>query len=403
METTVALPRHSVVAPVLAGATLCHLLNDSMQAVVPALFPLLHESLGLSFTQLGVIAFANNLVASVIQPLIGTYTDRRALAWLLPTSMLFTMGGMVALAFSAHFFTLVLAVALVGLGSAVFHPETSRIVVRAGRGRTGTAQSVFQLGGNLGQALAPLFTLWIFQPYGQRGAMVFAGVAALGGLILYQLARWQREQLRRPKTAVLGAVSVGAAFRQRALWGVFLILVLTFARTWYWAGVTNFYALFRMETFGDSMGQAQGYLFTFMLSAALGTLAGGPVAERFGLKNTLAGAALLCAPLAMALPYATGFWTYVLLGLTGFTLISTFSITLAYTLLLLPGQVGKVSGLIYGLAFGLGAVGSLALGRLSDWVGVGEMMQWCSLIPLGALVAWLLPHEEEVRGWYVRA
>ena len=389
----------AVVLPILMGATVCHLINDSIQAVVPALFPILHQTLHLSFTQIGIVAFANNLTASLIQPFIGAYTDRRPLPGLLPAAMLFTMAGLLVLSGAMQLWTLLIAVVLVGIGSAVFHPETSRIVVSAAGANLTTAQSIFQLGGNAGQALAPLLTVWLFVPYGQSAALLFVIVALAGAVLLRQLANWQHQVSRLPTTRA-SSVRIAAPYRQQTAIAIGLVMGITFARTWYFAGISNFYALFRMETLGDSFDAAQSYVFTFLLAAAFGTLMGGPVAGRFGQRNTLLMAGVIAAPLAGLLPYAAGSWVYILLALSGFMLTATFSITVTYTLLLMPGQVGKVSGLIFGLAFGLGALGSLCLGRISDAMGITVMLQVCSLIPVLALLAWFLPQESTIRTWY---
>jgi FSR family fosmidomycin resistance protein-like MFS transporter len=389
-----------LVVPVLAGISVSHLLNDTMQSVIPALFPILEQTMHLSYSQLGLVAFANNITASLLQPLIGWYTDRKPLPFLLPVGMFCTLLGMGVLAFAPNLTFVILAVMLVGLGSAVFHPEGSRLVISSAGSRPGLAQSIFQVGGNSGQALAPLLTLLFFARQGQAGAVWFVGLAALAMLILYRLSLWHRGHLERQ--ALRGsadAVRTSSAPRRAVGLALAVILLITFARSWYVAGITNFYALFQIKTFGASLSAAQTHVFVFLVAGALGTLVGGGLADRFGKKKMLIFSSAACAPFSWLLTFSPEPWTYVLLAVTGFSILTGFSVALIYTLELLPGKTGTVSGLLFGLAFGLGAMGSMVLGWLGDRIGLPDMLMVCSLIPLIGLLAFALPPDDKLRAW----
>lgn len=390
--------------PVLSGVSFAHLLNDSLQAVIPATFPLLQEEQHLSYTELGVLAFANHLTASILQPFIGSYTDKRPMPWLLPVGMIFTGAGMIGLAFGTGMFWLLLAVMGVGIGSAIFHPESSRIVSLAGGQKKGTAQAIFQLGGNSGQALAPLFSVWIIKPLGQAGAALFAPIAAAVGVLLYVLAGWYKRRLHLlPSRSELKSYTFLPQHRRQAQLGILLIMAITFARTWYFTGINNYYALYRISIWKDTLEVAQTYVFVFMLASAFGTLIGGAVADRFGRRNALFYFTFISAPLAALLPYSSGIWTYLLLAASGCMIVATFAVTITYTMLLMPGRVGKVSGLVFGLAFGLAALGALVLGKLSDFLGIDTAMTICSFIPLAGLAAWFLPKDQDIYQWHKAA
>ncbi len=401
MKTTLATPAPTaLVVPVLAGISVSHLLNDTMQSVIPALFPILEQTMHLSYSQLGLVAFANNITASLLQPLIGWYTDRKPLPFLLPVGMFCTLLGMGVLAFAPNLPFVIGAVMLVGLGSAVFHPEGSRLVISSAGSRPGLAQSIFQVGGNSGQALAPLLTLLFFARQGQAGAVWFVGMAAIAIVILYGLAKWHRGHLERQALhGTADGVRTSSAPRRAVVWVLAVILLITFARSWYVAGITNFYALYQIKTFGASLSAAQTHVFVFLVAGALGTLVGGGLADRFGKKRMLIFSSAACAPFSWLLTFSPEPWTYVLLAVTGFSILTGFSVALIYTLELLPGKTGTVSGLLFGLAFGLGAMGSMVLGWLGDRIGLPDMLMLCSLIPLIGLLAFALPPDDKLRAW----
>ncbi len=391
----------ALIIPVLASISIVHLLNDVMQAVIPAMFPMLQQTLHLSYGQLGMIAFANNITASIMQPFIGWYTDKKPQPFLLLAGMGSTLVGMALLAVSGTLGLIVVAVMLVGLGSAVFHPEGSRIVSLSSGGKPGLAQSVFQVGGNAGQSLAPLMTIIVFAPLGQFGAMWFVGVAAVALCILYFLAHWYKEHVPMLKRRAASAASIQRTPEQqrRIRTAVVLIVFLSFARSWFIAGIGNFYALFQMKTFGTSLAVAQSHTFVFLLAGAVGTLFGGPLADRFGKKNILIFSILGCAPFALFVPFVGNALSYVLLALSGFAILTGFSVALIYALDLLPGKTGTVSGLMFGLAFGMGALGAVALGNFADAVGIRTMMIVCCALPFIGLLSFLLPDDTTIRQW----
>ncbi len=390
-----------MIVPVLAAVSFVHLLNDTMQSVVPAMYPLLYKLYGFSYTQLGVLTFANHLVASLAQPFIGAYTDRHPKPFLLPLGLLFTMLGMLLLGLAGAYFWFVVAVMLVGVGSSIFHPEGSRIVaLSCGSGKKAMAQSIFQVGGNAGQAFAPLIALWVFVPIGQKGAIGFTAVAGLAVLVSVFLSLWYKERMTLLPPKTQSPSLLPKPLRRKVYFAVALVMLGIFSRTWFSAGIKDFFALYQeIETgYGEAYGQRLA--FVFLLSAAMGTMIGGPIADRFGLKNTIVFSLLVAAPAALSINIANDFWLPVALFLAGFSLYSTFSVSLIYTMQLMPGQVGKVAGLIFGVAFGLSSLGSLALGALADVVGLGSMLFYCSWIPVLGAFAVFLPHEKQVRIWY---
>ncbi|WP_438434245.1 MFS transporter [Gorillibacterium sp. sgz500922] len=386
---------------VLFAISLVHLLNDSIQAVFPAMNRIFLESLHLSYTQLGFIAFGLNFTASIIQPIVGMYTDRKPMPLLLPLGMVSTLLGMLLLALTHSYPMVLLSVVLVGIGSAVFHPEGSRVANLAAGPRRGLAQSIFQVGGNGGQALAPVFTLFILLPLGQPGAIWFTLVAGLAVLVQCYVARWYGKQLAlgaRKARSSRPVVMTKERKRQiaAALW---LLIFLVFVRSWYHASILNFFTSFLVEHRGLSDNASQYYLFAFLGAGAVGTFAGGPLADRFGRKAVLFFSMLGAAPFALALPYASAPVQFVLLLIIGFILLSSFSVAVVYAQELIPGKIGTVSGLITGLAFGLGAVGAVALGSLIDLTSLPAVMKACSFLPLIGVVTYYLPSDAKLREW----
>ncbi|WP_416150374.1 MFS transporter [Salipaludibacillus sp. HK11] len=384
-----------------------HLLNDSIQAVIPAMFPILEQSMGLSFTQLGLIAFALNLTASIIQPVVGLYTDKKPSPYALPIGLCFTFLGVIGLAIAPSFWVIILSVMFIGLGSATFHPEGSRVAYMAAgpEGKRGLAQSIFQVGGNTGQALAPLITALILVPLGQFGAIWFALVAALAvGLLMY-IARWYSEQIKirrlidQTKNKSVGSAKKTFTGKKNniVLFAISLLIFLVFARSWFHAGITNFYAFYLIDEFSISIPQAQVYIFTFLGAGAIGTFAGGPLADRFGKRNMIFFSMLGSAPLALVLPHVGAGLTYVLLVIIGFTILSSFSVTVVYAQELVPGKIGTVSGLVIGLAFGMGALGSVALGWFADLVGITNTMLFIVTLPLMGILTIFLPSDKRLK------
>jgi MFS transporter, FSR family, fosmidomycin resistance protein len=380
---------------------ICHLLNDAIQAVVPAMFPILEKSMGLSFTQLGIIAFSLNMVSSVMQPIVGVITDKKPMPYALPIGLTFTLGGVLGLAYAPSFTWVVISVLFIGLGSAVFHPEGSRVAYMAAGSRRGLAQSIYQVGGNTGQALAPLITALILVPLGQKGASFFTIAAALAVLLLIYIANWYNQRLAitvrtaNKKTVTSEEFGLSKGVKQ----ALGLILLLIFARSWYISGMTNFYAFFAIKEYSFSIKESQLFLFAFLVAGAFGTFFGGPLADRFGKKTVISVSMLATIPFSLLIPFVPPVFAFIFLSLTGFILMTSFSVTVVYAQELVPGKIGTMSGLTVGLAFGMGAIGSVGLGYLADLIGLTTMVSAIGVLPLLGLAAFLLPSDQKVQEW----
>ncbi|NEZ44827.1 MFS transporter [Paenibacillus alvei] len=386
---------------ILLAISFVHLFNDSIQAVIPAIFPILKSSMNLSYAQIGWVSFAINVTASLLQPVVGYAADRRPTPALLPIGMCFTFAGVLLLAYAPNYVLVLLAVVLVGLGSAAFHPEGMRVAHMAAGARKGLAQSIFQVGGNAGQSLAPMLTKWIFIPLGQSGAIVFTIVAGAGIAVQTYIARWYRTMLdsgyafkKRHQ-----ARTMDPSKRNRVIAATIVLVVLVFARSWYSAAIGSYYAFYLMDAYHLTLDDAQIYIFLFLGAGAVGTFFGGPLADRFGRRNLILVSMLGTAPLALILPYLSLFWAGVVLALTGFILLSSFSVTVIYAQLLHPGNIGTVSGLITGFAFGMGGIGALALGYFIDTWGIENVMIVCGFLPLFGLLTWMLPSDNTLHQW----
>ncbi|WP_462409070.1 MFS transporter [Neobacillus sp. Marseille-QA0830] len=398
LPTNPALPKHSIQYKILIILGLCHLLNDALQSVVPAMFPILEKSMGLSYTQLGVIAFALNMVSSVMQPVVGNYTDKKPMPFALPTGLAFSLAGILGLAFAPNFMMVVISVLFIGLGSAVFHPEGSRVAYMAAGAHRGLAQSIYQVGGNTGQAFAPLITALILVPLGQRGASWFTIIAAAAVLLLIYIANWYHHSLidsDRPKKKSKAKLMVEEGIPKSVKKALVLILLFIFARSWYISGMTNFYSFYGMEKYDFSIKHAQFFLFAFLVAGALGTFFGGPLADRFGRKKIISCSMLGTLPLSLMIPHASPFQALILLMLTGFILMTSFSVTVVYAQELVPGKIGMMSGLTVGLAFGMGAIGSVGLGYIADLIGLKLMITWLGVLPILGLTAFFLPSDQK--------
>ncbi|MDF1506817.1 MFS transporter [Robertmurraya sp. DFI.2.37] len=378
---------------------ICHLLNDSIQAVVPAMFPILEKSMGLTFTQLGIIAFALNMVASIMQPVVGIMTDKKPMPYALPIGLTSTLIGVLGLAFAPSFASIVLSVLLIGIGSAVFHPEGSRVAYMAAGKRRGLAQSIYQVGGNSGQALAPLITALILVPLGQKGAVWFTFVAAIAVLLLIYIATWYTKKLRFDleilKRKGKGATATTSPYSNNIGLYLTLLLFLIFARSWYVSGMTNYYAFFAIENYQFSIQKAQIYLFAFLVAGAIGTFFGGPLADRFGKRNIILLSLIGTLPLSILLPFASPAFAFILLALTGFVLMSSFSVTVVYAQELVPGKIGLMSGLTVGLAFGMGAIGSVVLGYMADQIGITLTIILTGFLPILGILTLFLPQDKK--------
>ncbi|MFO1224626.1 MAG: MFS transporter [Burkholderiaceae bacterium] len=376
---------------VLGAVSASHLINDMMQSLILAIYPILQGRFSLSFAQIGAITLTYQLTASLFQPVIGTFTDRKPRPYLLPVGMTSTLCGLLLLAVAPSYAAVLLAAALVGLGSAVFHPESSRVARLASGGRHGLAQSIFQVGGNTGSSIGPLLAAAVIVPYGQRSVAWFALPALLGIVLLLQVGRWHARQ--QHGTAVRRAAATAASpFPKRVVVGaIAVLLTLIFSKYFYVAGISTFYTFFLIEKFGLSVGSAQVHLFVFLFASALGTLVGGPLGDRIGRKPVIWVSILGVAPFALLLPHANLFWTTVLTVVIGLVLSSAFSAIVVYAQELIPGKVGMVSGLFFGFAFGMGGLGAAVLGVLADHTSIDFVYRTIAWLPLLGIVAALLP------------
>ncbi|MDU0204186.1 MFS transporter [Paenibacillus sp. PFR10] len=396
MSDSSSVRNHTVYA-ILFSISLVHLLNDAIQSVIPAVFPILHNSLQLSFTQIGWIAFTLNVTASLFQPLIGLYTDKKPKPFLLPAGVFFSLLGVILLAVASSFVQVLGAVVLVGLGSSVLHPEASRVAYLAAGPRRGLAQSIFQTGGNIGQALAPIFTALIFVPFGQFGIIWFSFVAAAAIVVQFFVAKWYRKAgSSRSAASSKASVSKQPLPCKTVTYAISILIMLLFSKFVYVASMTGFYAFYLIEHNQLSVEKAQLFIFTLLAAGAVGTFMGGPLADRFGRRNMIWFSILGTAPFSLLLPYANLFWAGVLCACIGFILLSGFSVIVVYAQELLPGKVGTVSGLFFGLAFGLGGIGSAVLGTLADATSISFVIKLCAFLPLIGLLAAFLPSDKKL-------
>ncbi len=384
---------------VLSAVSLSHLLNDSIQALIPAIYPLLKSSFDLSFTQIGLITLTFQMVGSVFQPVIGYYTDHHPRPFSLVVGMGATLCGLTLLALAPTYHVVILAAGMVGLGSAIFHPEASRIARLASGGRHGFAQSLFQLGGNAGSSVGPLLAAWIIVPHGQRRILWFTFLAFFGMLILSKVGKWYQRQLleMHGKSHSVKHVRPNIPLG-RILFFLGVLLVLMFSKFIYLASMTNYYTFYLIQKFGVSVQQSQIYLFLFLIAVALGTIVGGPVGDRIGRRLVIWISILGMSPFALLLPHANLFWTAVLSVVIGMIMASAFPAILVYATELLPGKVGTIAGLFFGFAFGLAGIGSAVLGKLADKASILFVVNVCSFLPLLGLMTGFLPdlrHAEE--------
>jgi len=382
------------VYPVLFTIAFSHFINDLLQSVIPSVYPMIKAGFNLSFTQIGLITFMFQLMASLLQPFIGIYTDRKPLPYSLVIGMAFTLGGLVLLSQASGFYSILVAVSFVGIGSAVFHPESSRVAYLASGGKRGLAQSIFQLGGNAGSAAGPLLVALIVVPYGQGNIIWFILVALLGILVLFKLGAWYKGHL-----VLRAASNITEARhhlpRRKVIGAVIILMFLIFSKFFYLSSLTSYYTFYLIEKFQLTIQQSQLYLFAFLAAVAAGTLMGGPLGDRFGRKYIIWFSILGAAPFTLMLPHANLFWTGVLAVITGVIIASAFSAILVYAQELIPGKVGMVSGLFFGFAFGMAGVGSALLGRLADHSGIVYVFHLCAFLPLIGIITGLLPNLEQ--------
>jgi FSR family fosmidomycin resistance protein-like MFS transporter len=387
---------HKTAMSILLAISFSHLLNDMMQSLLPSMYPMLKSSYGLSFVQIGLLTFTYQVTASLLQPIIGAFTDRTPKPYSLAVGMGFTLCGLLLLA-AAHFFgLLLLAAALVGTGSSVFHPESSRVARMASGGAHGLAQSIFQVGGNVGSAIGPLLAAFIVLPLGQKSVAWFGLAALLGIFVLTQVGHWARTHgFARLTPRVRKEGAAPALSRARVRGAIAVLLALIFSKYFYLASLTSYYTFYLIEHFRVGVRDAQIMLFAFLAAVALGTIFGGPLGDRFGRKIVIWVSILGVLPFTLLLPHADLFWTIVLTLPIGFILASAFPAILVYAQELLPGRTGTVAGLFFGFAFGMGAIGAAVLGALADATSIEFVYRVCAWLPLVGLLAVLLPNIEE--------
>ncbi|WP_312073021.1 MFS transporter [Atlantibacter sp.] len=375
---------------ILGAISLSHLLNDMIQSLILALYPLLQAEFTLSFVQIGMITLTFQLTSSLLQPVVGHYTDKYPMPWSLPIGMCFTLCGLVLLALASSFPMVLLAAALVGTGSSVFHPESSRVARMASGGRHGLAQSLFQVGGNFGSSLGPLLAAIIIAPYGKGNVGWFVLAALLAIVVLAQVSRWYAAQHRLAKGKP--AVKIENPLpRQKVIQAITVLLILIFSKYFYMASISSYFTFYLMEKFSLSVQSAQFHLFGFLFAVAAGTVIGGPVGDKIGRKRVIWGSILGVAPFSLILPYADLWWTGVLTSIIGFILASAFSAILVYAQELMPGRIGMVSGLFFGFAFGMGGLGAAVLGYVADQTSIFLVYKICAFLPLLGILTVFLP------------
>ena len=385
----------STVMVVLLGISFSHMLNDTIQSLIPSIYPLVKDSLNLSFAQLGLITLTFQLTSSLLQPFVGYYTDLNPKPNSLAVGMGFTLIGLILLSLSSTYPMILVSVGLVGVGSAIFHPEASRLAYMASGGKRGFAQSLFQVGGNAGSAIGPLLAASIVVPYGQSKIVWFSLIALVAIIVLFNLGIWYRNNgLSRIKKHKKES-DARSLPKWTVIFSLGVLIMLIFSKYFYMASMSSYFTFYLIHKFHVSVQTAQVYLFIFLVSVAAGTLVGGPVGDRIGRKYVIWISILGVAPFTLLLPYANLEWTAVLISCIGFILSSAFSAILVYAQELVPGKVGMISGLFFGLAFAMGGIGSAILGKLADITGIEYVFHLCSFLPLIGLITAFLPNLEK--------
>ena len=378
---------------IIVALSFSHFLNDMMQSLLPALYPMFKARYGLSFAQVGLITLTSTATSSLLQPAVGLWTDRRPQPYALSVGMGATLVGLFMLAAAGSYPVLMAAAALTGIGSAVFHPEASRVARLASGGRHGLAQSLFQVGGNMGSALGPILAAFIVVPRGQSSIAWFSVAALVAITVLFAVGNWHgREQALPAPHRILPAAAARPLLSRRQIgWSVAILLALIFSKSFYTTSLSSYYTFYLISKFHVSVAQAQIYLFLFLASVAVGTLVGGPIGDRIGRKYVLWGSIVGVLPFTLVLPYAGLLWTAILTVVIGATLASASSAIIVYALELLPDRVGVVAGLFFGLSFGMAGIGAAALGRLADWTSIDLVYRICAFLPAIGLLTVFLP------------
>ena len=384
----------NTVYSILLSISFSHLLNDTLQSLIPSIYPLLKQSFSLTFTQVGLITLTFQLSASLLQPFVGFYTDKKPQPFSLAIGMSVSLIGLIFLSFANTFAFTLVSVGLIGIGSSIFHPEASKVAYMASGGKRGLAQSVFQVGGNTGSAIGPLLAALIIVPYGRSHILYFCLLALLAIVVLTRVGKWARENLHliKPKKSHASDRGTLILSKKKVTTTIIILLVLIFSKYFYLASISSYYTFYLIDRFHVSIQSSQLHLFLFLAAAAVGTFVGGPLGDRFGRKYVIWFSILGVAPFTLLLPYVSLFWTSVLTVIIGFVLSSAFSAILVYAQELMPGKVGMVSGLFFGFAFGMGGIGSAVLGSLADHTSIYFVFQVCSFLPLIGLITSFLPN-----------
>jgi FSR family fosmidomycin resistance protein-like MFS transporter len=392
--STVEKVAEGTVLSILLSISFSHLLNDTLQSLIPSIYPLLKKTFSLSFTQVGLITSTFQLAASLLQPFVGSFTDKRPQPYSLAIGMTFTLTGLVFLSFAQSFAMTLVSVGLIGVGSSIFHPESSKIAYMASGGKHGLAQSIFQVGGNAGSAIGPLLAALIIVPYGRSHMLYFCILALVAIVVLSRVGAWAKKNLHLVKRKAVASERDNDLHlsKKKVSVSIAILLVLIFSKYFYLASISSYYTFYLINKFHVSVRSSQLHLFIFLASAAVGTFLGGPLGDRYGRKYVIWFSILGVAPFTLMLPYASLFWTSVLTVFIGLILSSAFSAILVYAQELLPGKVGMVSGLFFGFAFGMGGIGSAVLGALADHTSIYFVFQICSFLPLIGLITGFLPN-----------
>jgi FSR family fosmidomycin resistance protein-like MFS transporter len=394
-QTTLTVEK--TVFPILFAISFSHLLNDTIQAIIPAIYPVIKQSFHLNFTQVGLITLVFQITASLFQPFVGLFTDRKPMPYSLATGMSITLIGLLSLSIADSFQWLLLSVALIGVGSAIFHPEASRLAYLASGGKRGMAQSLFQVGGNAGSALGPLLAALVIVKHGQSSVSWFAAIPLLAIGILVLLGNWYKKHSVRRQTKGQGLELMPGLSQKRVIMSIAILLVLVFSKYVYMASMSSYYTFYLIEKFHLSVRESQLYLFVFLFSVAVGTFIGGPIGDRIGRRYVIWISILGAAPFTLLLPHVNLFWTSIITVCIGLTLSSAFSAILVYAQELVPGKVGMIAGLFFGFSFGMAGIGSAVLGRLADATSLTYVYNVCAFLPLLGILTAFLPNPPKAK------
>ena len=377
---------------VLASISFSHFLNDTMQSLILAVYPMLKADFHLSFVQIGLITLSYQITASLLQPIVGIYTDKHPKPFSLVIGMACTLAGILMLAFAGTYPYLLLAAMMVGMGSSIFHPEAARVSRIASKGQFGLAQSIFQVGGNVGASMGPLLAAWIVIPHTKTSVSWFSPVAFLAMIVLLQVGFWYRGQVSSFRQEQQNTPHESHFSHRKITQTILILLLLVFSKNFYLSSLNSYYMFYLFHKFNVSMHQAQYLLFLFLFSVAIGTLIGGPIGDRIGRKRVIWFSILGVAPFTLLLPYANLLWTGILTVIIGLILASAFPAILVFAQELIPGKFGMISGLFYGFSFGMGGLGAAILGNLADHWGIDSVYSICSFLPLLGILAVFLPN-----------